>query len=219
MDDGVSQSAQTRQHSGLGCWLARLLLTGLLFVFAVPAIAESQPPVFQQQPSTSAASSQDGSVASEDRGAYLLGAGDRLRVTVFGQEDMSGEVSVTGAGQISLPFVGKVKAGGLTVGQLETRIVDLLQPDYIKNPRVSVEVLNFRPFDIIGEVRRPGSYPYRNGMTILNAVAMAGGFTYRAKEDEFFIQRATDPEARKEEAGPNAVVYPGDLIEVKERFF
>lgn len=219
MDDGVSQSARIRRHSGLGCWLARLLLTGLLFIFAVPAIAEGQPPVFQQQPSTSPASSQGGSVASDDRGAYLLGPGDRLRVTVFGQEDMSGEVSVTGAGEISLPFVGKVKAGGFTVGRLETRIVDLLQPDYIKNPRVSVEVLNFRPFDIIGEVRRPGSYPYRNGMTILNAVAMAGGFTYRAEEDEFFIQRATDPEPRKEEVGPNAVVYPGDLIEVKERFF
>ncbi len=215
MDDGVSASAQTARHSRLGCWVGRLLLTGLLFTFAVPAIAESQPPVFQEQPS----SLQGQSAASEERGAYLLGAGDRLRVTVFGQEDMSGEVSVTGAGDISLPFVGKLRAGGLTVGQLEGKIVDVLQPDYLKNPRVSVEVLNFRPFDIIGEVRRPGSYPYRNGMTVLNAVAMAGGFTYRAEEDEFTIQRATDPEARKEEAGPNAVVYPGDLIEVKERFF
>lgn len=215
MDDGVSPSARTARRSRLGCWVGRLLLTGLLFTFAIPANAQSQPPVFAEQPATS----QGGSAASDERGAYLLGAGDRLRVTVFGQEDMSGEVSVTGAGDISLPFVGKVKAGGLTVGQLETRIIDLLQPDYIKNPRVSVEVLNFRPFDIIGEVRRPGSYPYRNGMTVLNAVAMAGGFTYRAEEDEFTIQRATDPEARKEEAGPNAVVYPGDLIEVKERFF
>lgn len=215
MDDGVSPSARTVRRSGFACWAGRLLLTALLSTFAIPAIAESQPPVFQEQPS----SSQEQVVASDERGAYLLGAGDRLRVTVFGQEDMSGEVSVTGAGEISLPFVGKVKAGGFTVGQLEAKIVDLLQPDYIKNPRVSVEVLNFRPFDIIGEVRRPGSYPYRNGMTVLNAVAMAGGFTYRAEEKEFIIQRATDSEARKEEAGPNAVVYPGDLIEVGERFF
>lgn len=150
---------------------------------------------------------------------YSLGPGDKVRVTVFGQENMSGEFSVTGAGDISLPFVGKIRAGGLTVTELESAIVNMLRPDYLKNPRVSVEVLNYRPFDIIGEVRRPGSYPYRNGMTVLNAVAMAGGFTYRAREDEFYIQRANDPAGAKQEAGPNTTVMPGDLIEVRERFF
>ncbi|MDJ0950968.1 MAG: polysaccharide biosynthesis/export family protein [Alphaproteobacteria bacterium] len=180
----------------MATWLRRLFI-GLVFALAAASASAQQ----------------------EQSGDYTLGSGDRLRVTVFGQEDMSGEFSVTGAGDISLPFVGKVKAGGLTVTQLETKIVNLLQPDYLKNPRVSVEVLNYRPFDIIGEVRRPGSYPYRNGMTILNAVAMAGGFTYRAKEEEFLIQRATNPTGGKERAGPNTVVLPGDLIEVQERFF
>lgn len=150
---------------------------------------------------------------------YRLGSGDKVRVTVFGQADMSGEFSVTGSGEISLPFVGKLKAGGLTVTELESSIVNVLQPDYLKNPRVSVEVLNFRPFDIIGEVSRPGSYPYRSGMTVLNAVAMAGGFTYRAKQEEFFIKRATNATNIKEDAGPGTIVLPGDLIEVRERFF
>lgn len=157
--------------------------------------------------------------AEEVDTTYRLGSGDKVRVTVFGQADMSGEFSVTGSGEISLPFVGKLKAGGLTVTELELAIADVLQPDYLKNPRVSVEVLNFRPFDIIGEVSRPGSYPYRSGMTVLNAVAMAGGFTYRAKQEEFFIKRAANAERAKEAAGPGTLVLPGDLIEVRERFF
>jgi len=102
------------------------------------------------------------------------------------------------------------------VRQFEREIVNRLQPDYLKNPRVSVEVLNFRPFDIIGEVQKPGSYPYRDGMTVINAIAMAGGFTYRAKEKEFRIKRAN---GSVEKAARNTLVKPGDVIEVLERFF
>ena len=160
------------------------------------------------------------SVASSAESAsagYRLGSGDKVKVTVFGQANMSGEFSVAGDGTLSLPFIGSIRAGGLTVRELEREIVNQLQPDYLKNPRVSVEVLNFRPFDIIGEVQKPGSYPYRDGMTVINAIAMAGGFTYRAKENEFRIKRAAN--GRFEKAARNTVVRPGDVIEVLERFF
>lgn len=159
------------------------------------------------------------SYASAQRLEYTLGSGDKVRVNVFGQPDMSGEFSISGNGTVSLPFVGQVQADGLTVAQLEAVITEKLQPDYLKNPRVSVEVLNFRPFDIIGEVQKPGSYPYRNGMTITNAIAMAGGFTYRAREDDFYIVRAADPNHQEQPAGRETVVLPGDVIIVRERYW
>ena len=151
------------------------------------------------------------------RTAYRLGSGDKIKVTVFGHADMSGEFSVAGNGSVSLPFIGSVKAGGKTINELERIIVSRLTPDYLKNPRVSVEVLNFRPFDIIGEVAKPGSYPYRSGMTVINAIAMAGGFTYRAKENAFRIKRSSS--GVTEPAKRNTAVYPGDVIEVLERWF
>jgi polysaccharide export outer membrane protein len=150
---------------------------------------------------------------------YQLGPGDKLRITVHESPDLTGEFMVSGSGFVSMPLIGEVQAGGLTVRQLADAIAAKLTPDYLKNPRVSIEVLNFRPFDIIGEVNKPGSYPYRPGMTILNAVAMAGGFTYRANKDSMYIKRAKDPDGREVEANTETTVLPGDIIRVKERFF
>lgn len=150
---------------------------------------------------------------------YRLGSGDQLKVTVFGHKDLSGEFYVDGSGQVSLPLIGNVQVGGLTVREAEDAVVAKLRPDYLKNPRVSIEVLNYRPFYIIGEVRKPGSYPYVNGMTVLNAIALAGGYTYRARENDLFITRANDPERSKQRATHDTKVLPGDVIEVPERFF
>ena len=150
---------------------------------------------------------------------YTLGSGDKLRATVFGHPDLSGQFLVDGSGKISFPLIGDVEAGGHTVRELEQVIVDKLKPDYLKNPNVSVEVLNYRPFYIIGEVKNPGSYPYVNGMVIINAVALAGGYTYRAREDRLYITRAKDPERKKQSVDQETVVFPGDVIEVPERFF
>lgn len=158
-------------------------------------------------------------VAPPTPSEYVLGPGDKLRITVHESPDLSGEFMVGGSGAVSMPLIGEVHAGGLTVRQLANEIASLLTPDYLKNPRVSIEVLNFRPFDIIGEVNRPGSYPYRPGMTILNAVAMAGGFTYRADKDDMYIKRAKDPEGREVEATAETAVMPGDVIRIRERFF
>ncbi len=151
---------------------------------------------------------------------YRLGAGDRIRVTVFGQEDLSGEFEVDGTGRVSLPLIRTVQAKGLTLAELEQAVTDRLKPDFLKDPSVSIEVLNYRPFYIIGEVKEPGSYPYVSGMTVWNAVAMAGGFSYRARKSEVEIKRGGNTaQSAWQDAHPDTTVFPGDVIKVPERFF
>lgn len=149
---------------------------------------------------------------------YTLGSGDKLRVIVFGEQDLSGEFDVTGTGKVSLPLIGQVQATGLTLNQFEDEIANKLKEGYLTSPKVSVEVLNYRPFYIIGEVDKPGEYPYTNGMSVLNAVAVAGGFTYRARQDQVFITRGGDAE-REMAAGQTVPVLPGDIVRIPERFF
>ena len=150
---------------------------------------------------------------------YRLAAGDRVLVTVFGHEDLSGEFEINAADVISMPLISDVGAGGLTVNELEAAIVDALKPDYLRNPNVSVEVINFRPFYIIGEIVNPGSYPYTSKMTLINAVAVAGGFTYRAKKNRVVIRRDDGNQTSEIKAGLDTVILPGDVIEILERFF
>lgn len=154
-----------------------------------------------------------------DEAQYRLGPGDRLRVTVFRHSDLSGEFEVDGRGLISLPLAGPTEVGGKTLEEAEATIVDALKPQYLRNPRVNVDVLNYRPFYILGEVNGPGRYSYVNGITVLEAVAIAGGFTYRARKSEMTIIRATDPERVRQPATPETIVLPGDVINVPQRFF
>lgn len=157
--------------------------------------------------------------AAADTTGYRLGSGDQVRVIVFGHPDLTGEYQIDGNGGLSFPLVGVISAGGLTAAELEKAIVDKLSPDYLRNPSVNVEVMTYRPFYIVGEVNKPGSYPYVSGMTVINAVALAGGFTYRAREDDFYLTRANDPEKRRLRADPFTEVMPGDVITVRERYF
>ncbi|MFC3052236.1 polysaccharide biosynthesis/export family protein [Kordiimonas pumila] len=150
---------------------------------------------------------------------YQLGAGDQIRVTVYGEEDLSGEFEIDGSGKISLPLIGNVIVGGKNVTNAEAMIADLLSPEYLINPRVNLEVLNYRPFYILGEVDKPGSYPYVNDMTVLNAVALASGFTYRANKKKIEITRKVDGSEQKITVDITAKVLPGDIIRVDERFF
>ncbi len=154
-----------------------------------------------------------------ERPEYKLGSGDKVKITVFGHDDLSGRFLVGGTGDVALPLIGKIRAGGLTVEELEARIVGALKPDYLKNPRVSIEVLNYRPFYIIGEVKQPGSYPYVSGMTVVNAIALAGGYTYRARENRIYVTHAADSTSIKRPADHDTIILPGDVIEVPERFF
>lgn len=151
--------------------------------------------------------------------SYRLDVGDKVRVTVYGHEDLSGDFEVDGTGGVALPLVRTVQAAGLTAGELEAAIVGKLKPDYLREPRVSVEVLSYRPIYVIGEVQAPGSYPYTSGMTAINAVALAGGYTYRARKSRVTIVRGAKEQQEKIKAEPDTPLLPGDVIEVPERFF
>jgi protein involved in polysaccharide export with SLBB domain len=164
-----------------------------------------------------------GAVAAEEASAisddYRLAAGDQLRVSVYGHDDLSGEFEVDGKGQLSLPLIQDIDAANKTLNELEADITDELQPDYLKNPRVSVEVISYRPFYIVGEVNAPGSYPFVSGMTVINGVALAGGFTYRAQKARIKIIRDHTTSKEEIDASANTAVLPGDVIEIGERFF
>ena len=151
--------------------------------------------------------------------AYRLGSGDKVRVTVFNEKDLSGEYDVNDQGLVALPLIGQVKVGGLSIADAQQVITDRYGKNYLVNPRVTVEVLNYRPFFILGEVKSPGSYPYVNGMTVVNAIALAGGYTPRANKGRVTIKHATDATGREETAQEDAPVLPGDVIRVPERFF
>jgi polysaccharide export outer membrane protein len=149
---------------------------------------------------------------------YRLGSGDRVKVTVFRHVDLSGEFSLDGSGNFALPLVGEIEARGLTSRELEQKIVTRLSDGFIRDPQVGVEILNYRPFYILGEVKTPGSYPYQNNMNVLNAVALAGGFSYRAKQDGFLLQRGGSNSQGVVVRG-DAQLLPGDIVTVRERFF
>lgn len=158
-------------------------------------------------------------IAAIAAGTYKLGSGDLVKVTVFNQQDLSGEYTVSGAGNIAFPLIGDIHAKDLTLKQLEEAIINKLRPDYLLNPRVSVQVMNFRPFYILGEVKSPQSYPFVDGMTYLNAVAIAGGFTTRAKEDHVIVTRIVNDKKQELRFNMEDKVQPGDIIHIEERYF
>jgi len=151
--------------------------------------------------------------------SYTLSGGDRLRVVVFGDPALGGEFTVAGSGFVALPLIGEVDVRGLTSTQLQARIVARLADGYLKDPRVAVEVLTTRPFYILGEVNKPGQYPFTNGLTVLGAVAQAGGYTYRAKTKQVLIKHAGQDAEVVETVTAATLVAPGDTIRIKERWF
>jgi protein involved in polysaccharide export with SLBB domain len=151
--------------------------------------------------------------------AYTLGSGDRLRVTVFGEQDLSGEFEVSSTGKIAMPLIGEVNVAGLTLAQVSGNIGEKLTNGYLRDPKVNIDVMNYRPFFILGEVIKPGSYPFVNGMTVVNAVAVAGGYTYRADKDDITIVRAADAQKTEKKITETDMVYPGDVVRIPERFF
>ncbi len=150
---------------------------------------------------------------------YQFGAGDKLSITVFNQDDLSGEYTINGSGRFSMPFIDQIQAEGLTIPELSDVIINKLKPDYLLNPRVSIEVLNFRPYYIIGEIDSSGAFPFIEGITYLNAVAIAGGFSYRARQKYVMVKRKDDPEGEEIKLKLNEFVKPGDIIRVTERLF
>jgi len=151
---------------------------------------------------------------------YRLGSGDRLSIVIFGQPDLSGEFEVAGTGQVGMPLVGQIKADGLTVPEFQQAIATSLDETYLVDPRVSVEVVNYRPFYVLGEVNRPGRFDYASGIDVRQAIALAGGFTRRALQSAVKVIRDIEDKGRIEfEADPSVSVLPGDTIEAVRRIF
>ncbi len=152
-------------------------------------------------------------------GEYRLGSGDKLRIIVFEEPDLSGEFVVDGTGTMAMPLIGQVVAQGQTVREVEDLITTKLQAGYLNNPRVSAEVVTFRPYFILGEVNTPGTYPSQAGLTVIEAAATAGGFTYRANKKTIFIRRAGTDVETPVALTTTTRVYPGDTVRIGERLF
>ena len=149
---------------------------------------------------------------------YRLGSGDKIKLMVYGEDDISGDFDISGTGGLSLPLIGQVQAGGLTLTEFELSLTQKLKT-YVRNPRVSVQILNYRPFYIQGEVKNGGEYPYSDGLLVRDAVAKAGGYTYRAATDHLYIRHANEVSEQRYSLDGTVRVQPGDNIRVPERFF
>ncbi|EIZ84232.1 polysaccharide export protein [Methylobacterium sp. GXF4] len=150
---------------------------------------------------------------------YPLSAGDKLRVIVFGQDNLSNIYAVDGAGKIAMPLIGTVQVGDQTTGQAARAIEAKLAAGFVREPHVTVEVDTYRPFYILGEVTTSGQYPFVNGMTVETAVAIAAGFGPRAARDYAVLTRDTGSGLVSGIVPMTYSVRPGDTIVVKERFF
>jgi polysaccharide export outer membrane protein len=235
MKEPFDGRCKAMRHEKLTRWAAILSLLAGLVLTGTDAVAQGQLPGPSVAPSVSAETrlaaapanpvpANPVSVASVPNGpqdeSYKLGSGDKLKLTVYGENDLGGEYLVDGAGQVQLPLLGQVPAAGMTVHDFETAVGSkFVSEGYLKDPRVSAEVENYRPFYIIGEVKSPGQYPYVNGMNALNAVALAGGYTYRADDKDVYIRRDGGAKEQEAPADQTTRIHPGDIIRIDERIF
>jgi protein involved in polysaccharide export with SLBB domain len=156
---------------------------------------------------------------AQNAAAYQLGVGDKIHVIVYNEPDLTGDFDVNDQGIVSLPLIGQVHVAGMSLSEAQDVITQKYGANYLINPRVNVQILNYRPFYVIGEVKNPGSYPYVNGMTVLNAVALAGGYTPRGNENNIVVKHADDPSVQEQKIGENDPVKPGDIIRVNQKLF
>lgn len=150
---------------------------------------------------------------------YPIDSGDTVKVTVFGERELSGEFTVDAQGKLNLALIGPIAVRNLTADQARVLIHDAYLDGYLRHPDIAVEVVAFRPFFILGEVNQPGSYGFVPGMNVLNAIALGGGITYRGDEDDIEILRGNDSNRVALEAKLNTIVMPGDIVRVTERYF
>lgn len=150
---------------------------------------------------------------------YKLGAGDLVKITVYGQDDLTLETRLSEVGTVNYPYLGEISLLGMTVGQLENYIYSGLKPDYLVEPSVSVSIVEYRPFFINGEVQKPGGYPFQPGLTVDKAAALAGGYTERASKTKIFIVREVNGEQVTLSADRSISILPGDIISIEQSFF
>jgi protein involved in polysaccharide export with SLBB domain len=148
-----------------------------------------------------------------------LQAGEKIRVNVYGEASLSGDYQIDPSGFVSLPLAGTLKAAGLTQAELEQALAKKFRNEYLKNPKVTVSVIEFRPFYIIGEIEKPGAYPYTSGLNVLSAIAIAGGTTYRASKSTILIQHPGEAGLREYPLTSAIPILPGDIIRIPQRYF
>ncbi len=188
--------------------IARFLLLMAMLVSVAstpiwPALAQMTPPV----------------TAGDGLPSYRLGAGDRLAVIVYGEDKISGSLTIDPEGGITVPLAGRIAAAGKTIAELTEAIRATLAAGYLRQPRVAVQVLIFRPYYILGEVNKPGQYEYSKGLTVVAAVAIAAGYTYRARKSAVFVTHSGQATELRIAVTPGLMVTPGDTIRVGERYF
>ena len=149
---------------------------------------------------------------------YHLGVGDKLKVSVFGEDNLSGQFEVSALGQVSMPLIGEMPAKGMAIHEFRESIARKLSDGYLKNPKVNVEMTNYRPIFVQGEVKNAGQFEFKNGISLRDAIAMAGGYTYRANQNYLYIGREGEPDVAVKTPA-DVPVLPGDNIRIPERFF
>lgn len=161
----------------------------------------------------------NGKAIESNLSQYRLGPGDIIKISVFGENDLSIESRLPHLGIINYPFLGDIKVVGLTASELEETIYEGLLGDYLINPSVSVTIVEYRPFFIDGEVKKPGGYPYQPGLSVNKAAALAGGYTERASKTKIQIAREVDGVRQTLTALDTDIVLPGDIVTVNQSFF
>lgn len=189
----------------LSCLLAMLVLTGCI----------TGPDVYSQNVASISAQVP---IRVTSR-PYVLGANDQLHVQVYNEPSITGDYAIDGSGFLSVPVAGRVRAAGLTTEQLERRLTGRLNGGILKDARVSIQIATYAPFYIRGEVKKPGEFPYKPGLTLGDAVALAGGYTYRADESRAHVRPAGVATEITRPLDLDPLIAPGDNIRIPERFF
>ena len=213
--------------SAIGCALALAAggcSGGGLTIPSVPAVAPSGTGFSGEAPVTTNAIGSVGAVpvvasAAPVMSPLSLQAGDKVKITVFGEDKISGEYEVDPNGFVSLPLAGTVKAAGSSKVELEQLLAEKLRSNYLKDPKVTVDVVSFRPIYVLGEVQKPGEYPFKSGLNVMSAIAVAGGSTYRASNSRVLIQRFGEKSLKEFELDPSVQIMPGDVVRLPERYF
>jgi polysaccharide export outer membrane protein len=193
-----------------------ILIARLSLLFALVLLATSG---IGAQVSVPASAQAQTIAPAPSASSYVLGPNDRIRLKVYGEPDISGEYEIDATGQVSVPLAGHLKAAGSTTRQLERTITTALSKGIVRDPRVNVEIALYRPYYILGEVKKSGEYPYRLGLTVMDAIASAGGFTYRANENKVYLRRAGAGVEETYALDAPVQVFPGDNIRIPERYF
>lgn len=150
---------------------------------------------------------------------YKLGRGDKVKISVFGEEQLTGDYAVNGNGEIAFPLLGPIKADGRTAEELRVELQSRLGQEYIRAPRVTIDIANYRPVFILGEVAQPGEFAYAEGLTVFALVAKAGGFTYRANQTRAYIRHESARDETFYVLESATAVRPGDTIRIGQRIF